>query len=185
MRIIASILTSLDGYLAGPNNEIDWFVYDEEFGKYVRDLMNNVDGIIYGKTSYEWNSQYWPTATNNDPMVVEKMNTVPKYVFSTTLTKVGWGKFDNAHLIKTNVEGEVKKLKEKPGKDIVIFGSSKVVSSFLEMGLLDELRIFVQPIVLGTGKQLFTGVKERHKLKLSNSKALKSGVVQLVYTPAS
>ena len=113
------------------------------------------------------------------------MNTVPKYVFSTTLTKVGWGKFDNAHLIKTNVEGEVKKLKQKPGKDIVIFGSSKVVSSFLEMGLLDELRIFVQPIVLGTGKQLFTGVKERHKLKLSNSKALKSGVVQLVYTPAS
>jgi len=62
---------SLGGYLAGPNNEIDWFAYDQEFGNYVHELMNEVGAILYGRVTYEWNSQYWPTATNNDPFVVE------------------------------------------------------------------------------------------------------------------
>ncbi len=173
----------MDGYLAGPNNEVDWFVYDEEFGQYARNMLNEVGAILYGRVTYEWNSSYWPTATNNDSVVIEKMNTLPKIVFSTTLDKVSWGKFDNARLIKNNVEAEVKKLKQEPGKDMVIFGSGKVVSSFLKMGLIDELRIFVQPIILGAGLQMFRGLPERHKLKLVSSRPFKSGVVELVYHP--
>ena len=176
-------MMSLDGYLAGPNNEIDWFAYDDEFGNYVHDLMNEVGAILYGRVTYEWNSQYWPTATNNDPFVVGKMNSLPKIVFSTTLGKVQWGKYENASLIKSNAEAEVKKLKQQPGKDMVIFGSGVLVSSLLTMGLIDELRIFVQPIVLGKGLQLFRNLNERHKLKLMSSKVFKSGVVKLVYQP--
>jgi dihydrofolate reductase len=180
-KIIVSDLMSLDGYLAGPNNEIDWFAYDEEFGNYVHELMSEVGAILYGRMTYEWNSQYWPTATNNDPFVIEKMNSLPKIVFSTTLDKVQWGKYDNARLIKSNVETELSKLKQQSGKDMVIFGSGVLVSSLLSLGLIDELRIFVHPIVLGMGLQLFRNLNERHKLKLVSSTPLKSGVLKLIY----
>jgi|SRR5579862_8552293 len=111
------------------------------------------------------------------------MNSLPKIVFSTTLGKVQWGKYENASLIKSNVEAEVKKLKQQPGKDMVIFGSGALVSSLLTMGLLDELRIFVQPVILGNGLRLFRNLNERHKIRLVSSSALKSGVVKLIYEP--
>jgi dihydrofolate reductase len=184
-KIIVSDLMSLDGYIAGPNNEIDWFVYEQEFGNYVHELMSQVGAILYGRVTYEWNSQYWPTATNNDPFVIEKMNALPKYVFSTTLAKVSWGKYENAHLIKTNVESEVRKLKQQQGKDMVIFGSGALISSFLKMGLIDELRTFVQPVILGRGLQLFRNLNERYKLNLVSSTPMNSGVVKLVYESQS
>lgn len=186
-KVIVSNLMSLDGYLAGPKDELDWFIYDEGFDRYVQGLMGEVGAILYGRATYEFNSKYWPTAAENpaesNPYIVERMNSLPKIVFSTTLDKVEWGRYNNAQLIKKNIEAEVNKLKQQPGKDMVIFGSSNLVSSFLTMGLIDELRIFVHPIVLGSGKQMFTGVKERHKLKLVDSKPLTSGVVELVYEP--
>jgi dihydrofolate reductase len=111
------------------------------------------------------------------------MNSLPKCVFSTTLEKVSWGKYENAHLIKTNVENEVRKLNQEQGKDMVIFGSGGLVSSFLKMGLIDELRTFVQPVVLGRGLQLFRDLKDRYKFKLVSLTQLNSGVVKLVYEP--
>jgi dihydrofolate reductase len=111
------------------------------------------------------------------------MNNIPKYVVSTTLKKLDW---NNSHLIKTNVVEEVKKLKQQPGKDILVYGSGKLVNTLLQYDLVDELRLMVHPVVLGSGKRLFEDTAETMKvLKLADSKTFSSGVVLLSYHPAS
>ena len=106
------------------------------------------------------------------------MNNLPKIVFSRTLEKVGW---NNSRLVKDNILQEAARLKQQPGKDMVIFGSGSIVSTFAQSGLIDDYRIFVNPVVLGNGKPLFKGLNERLKLKLLSSKTFQCGVVLLHY----
>ena len=108
------------------------------------------------------------------------MNKTPKIVFSNTLKIAEW---NNTMLVFGSAEEEVKKLKEQPGKDMVIFGSGELVTSLAEAGLIDEYRVIVNPIVLGKGRSLFGGLKERLKLKLISSRVFKSGNVLLTYQP--
>jgi dihydrofolate reductase len=187
-RLIVSNLMSLDGFVAGPNGELDWFVHEgfmigTEFGQYARELISSVDAILLGRLTYEEFVGYWPTATDNDPVITERMNGLPKLVFSRTLNKVGWGKWNNAKLVKENAAGEVNRMKQEPGKDLVIYGSGDLASSFMRFGLIDEFQIFVQPIVLGKGKPQFKDLNERFKLKLITAKPFKSGAVGLYYEP--
>ena len=138
--------------------------------------------LLFGRVTYEMMASYWPTnqAIESDPIVAHLMNTLPKIVFSRTLQKTDW---QNTRLVKTDFIKEVSALKEQPGKDLCILGSSDLAVSFLEAGLLDEIRILVNPIVLGAGKPLFKGIKDRLKLKLLKTRIFKNGNILLYYQP--
>jgi len=128
-------------------------------------------------------AKYWPTpaAATDDPIVADKMNRLPKIVFSRTLSSVDW---QNTRLVKGNMAEEISKLKQQPGKDLIIFGSANLAATFIQHGLLDEFRIMVNPVVLGNGKPLFKGIKIKLNLKLLKTKTFGSGNVLLYYQPA-
>ncbi len=177
-------MVSLDGYFEGPNREIDWHNVDDEFNEQAVELLDNVDYLMFGRVTYQLMAGYWPTPTaiSNDPIVAERMNSLPKIVFSKTLDKAEWM---NTRLVKTNIEEEVSKLKQPPGKDIAIFGSSDLSLTLLQHNLIDEIRIMVNPVVLGSGKPLFQGINDRLKLKLLKAKTFNSGNVMLYYRPVA
>jgi dihydrofolate reductase len=178
-KIIVSNLVSLDGFFEGPNKELDWFVVEEEFFEYARDLLNDVDTILFGRITYLMMAAYWPNAKDNDATITHKMNHLNKIVFSKTLKKVDW---NNAVLAKDNLSKEIEILKKQPGKYIVIFGSGTLVTQLTNLGLIDEYQIIVNPIILGKGNFLFKGIIDKINLKLLDTKVLKSGVVILYYT---
>ncbi|MGZ3667648.1 MAG: dihydrofolate reductase family protein [Ktedonobacterales bacterium] len=181
-KLIVSEMVTVDGFFAGPNGEIDWHTVDEEFNNYAIELINSIDTMLFGRVTYEGMASYWPTpeAITNDPVIANEMNTALKVVFSTTLDKVNW---KNATLIKGDAAEEVAKLKQQPGKDMVIFGSGRLVSSLTQAGLIDEFRLIVNPVVLGSGVPLFKGMTESVRLRLTGSKTFQTGNVLLCYEP--
>ena len=185
-KVILSNLVTLDGFFAGPNGELDWFIVDEEGKKDANDLLSKVDAILFGRVTYQLLADYWPAAATNpstsksDLEIADKMNNLPKIVFSKTLQEVKW---NNSRLVKENIAEEISKMKQQPGKDMVIFGSGSIVTTFTQLGLIDEYRILVNPVVLGNGKPLFTGINDKQNLKLLKTKVLGSGIVILYYQP--
>ena len=185
-RLIVSNIMSLDGFIAGPKGELDWFVKEgfmteTEFGEHARNLNRSVDGILLGRKTYQAFAGYWPDATDNDPVITERMNNLPKIVFSRTLEKVEWGKWGNARLVKGDAGEEVRRLKSEPGKDLVIYGSAELVSSLTRLGLIDEYQFIIQPVVLGAGKPEFSDLGGRLKLQLTGIRQLREGAVILFY----
>jgi dihydrofolate reductase len=183
-KIIFRNLTSLDGYYEGPNREIDWHNIDAEFNDFAFSFLNTVDTLIFGRVTYELMARYWPTpeALKHDQVVAEKMNSLSKIVFSKTLKKAVW---NNTRLVNGLITPEIVQLKLQPGKDIAIFGSSDLALHFIPNGLIDEFHILINPVILGDGKPLFKGLKEKLKLKLLKSKTFNSGNVLLYYEPVS
>ena len=181
-KIIVSEYVTLDGFFAGPKGEIDWFVWDEETAQYARDLANSIDAILFGRVTYELMANYWPTPAPaaEEPVITNFMNNTPKIVFSKTLEKAAW---KNTIVIKEIKKEEILKMKQQPGKNMVIYGSGSIVSTFTELGLIDEYHIFVNPVVLGNGKPLFKDLKDRINLKLLKTKTFSSGNVLLIYQP--
>lgn len=179
-KIIVSNVVSLDGFFEGVNKEIDWFTVDESFFEYARQLLNEVDTILFGRVTYQMMAAFWPNAIDEDAVITHKMNHLPKIVFSKTLKRVEW---NNAKLVKNNLSKEVKSLKEQPGKDIVIFGSGTLVTQLTQLGLIDEYRIIINPFILGKGNTMFKGIDDKINLKLLQAKTLDSGVVILYYVP--
>jgi len=181
-KIIFQMLISLDGYFEGLNKELDWHIVDDEFNEYASEVLDAVDVILFGRVTYQLMAGYWPTsaARTDDPIIAEKMNRLPKIVFSKTLTKAEW---NNTRLVRENVEEEISQLKRQPGKDLVIFGSSDLTLSLSESGLIDEYRLFVIPLFLGAGKPVLHGLKGRLRLELLRTRQFKSGVVLLCYRP--
>jgi dihydrofolate reductase len=125
---------------------------------------------------------YWPTpyAIKNDPIVAERMNNLPKVVFSRTLDKASW---NNTKLIKGDMAAEMRKMKKEPGKDMAILGSGSIVSQLAQEGLIDEYQIAVNPVVLGQGRTMFDGIKEKLTLKLTKTRTFGNGNVLLCYEP--
>ena len=181
-KIIVSNMVTLDGYIEGPNRELDWHVLNDEFLKYAEDMLNAADVLLFGRVTYEMMAAYWtlPESIKNDAVIAGKMNSLPKIVFSKTLDKVEW---ENTSLIKENIKGEMLKLKGQPGKDIVILGSASIVSAFTQMGIIDEYRILINPVILGAGNLQFRGNINKTLLRLTDLKKLNSGVVILYYQP--
>jgi dihydrofolate reductase len=161
--------------MEGPNRELDWHVVDEDFARYVAEMENQIDTILFGRVTYQMMAAYWPTSTEPEARM---MNELPKLVFSRTLTKVDW---NNSRLVKDNIAGEIARLKQQPGKDIAMFGSADLASTFMRLGLIDEYRIFVNPVVLGGGAPMFKDINVRTALKLLKTETLSSGVVILYY----
>jgi dihydrofolate reductase len=181
-NVFLFMMLTLDGYFEGPDQDIGWHNVDEEFNEFAIHQLNDVETLLFGRVTYEGMASYWPTpfAKENDPIIAEKMNTVPKLVFSKTLDTAEW---NNSRLVKENIAEEVSKLKQQPGKDLAIFGSSTLAVTLLQMGLIDELRIMVNPVVLGNGKPLFKGIHDKLNLKLLKTKTFRSGNVLLYYQP--
>ena len=181
-QVILFNMVTLDGFFAGPNEEIDWHHVDEEFNEFAIAQLNSAGGLLFGRVTYQGMASYWPTdtATANDPIVADKMNTLPKIVFSRTLERAEW---NNTRLVKGNIAEEISKLKQQPGKDWLLFGSADLASTLTNLGLIDEYRIMLNPVVLGNGKPLFKGIKEKLNLKLANTKTFRNGNVLLCYQP--
>jgi dihydrofolate reductase len=178
-RLIMWNLTTLDGFVEGPNRDISWHedVWGEELEKLSIEQGLSAGGLIFGRVTYELMASHWPGATGE---VADFMNALPKYVFSRTLTKSDW---NNTQMFGSDVPGTVARLKRENTKDIFLFGSAGLAASLTPHGLIDEFRIAVTPIILGGGTPLFKA-GERLKLKLLDSRTLSTGVVILRYSPA-
>jgi dihydrofolate reductase len=181
-KVLFFMMTSLDGYFEGPDHEIDWHNVNDEFNDFALAQLKEVDTLLFGRVTYELMASYWPTeaARTDDPVVAERMNSLPKIVFSRSLREAHW---ENTTLVKEGFAAEVMKLKQQPGKDLIIFGSSDLAVTFLDHGLLDECRIMISPVVLGRGKALFAGINDRLRLRLLRAKTFHSGNVLLYYEP--
>jgi dihydrofolate reductase len=179
-KLLMFNMVSLDGFFAGPRGEIDWHTVDEEFNKFASEQLEAVDVLVFGRSTYQMMASYWPSpqAARNDPEVAEKMNAKSKVVFSKTLEKAEWA---NTRLAKGNLAGEISGLKGQPGRDLIVFGSANLAAGLTRLGLIDEYRIMVNPVVLGSGRGLFAGLEERLPLKLVKTKRFRSGNVLLTY----
>lgn len=175
-RILVSMMVSADGFIEDSNKELSVFKDDEEVLKYFEDLLDSVDVIMFGRRAYELMVDYWPKETGS---VAEKMNQKSKIVFSKTLSKVGW----NTRLIKNNIAEEIMQLRNEPGKDIVLYAGAEILSTFRKLGLVEEYRLAVYPVVLGKGTPLFKDIDHTMSLKLVDTRKFKSGVVLLTYQP--
>ncbi len=173
-------MVSLDGYIEGKNKEIDWHNVDEEYNTYAARLLDSADVLLFGKNTYQLMENYWPTreAVLNDPIIAEKMNQLTKIAFSTSLKKAKW---QNTRIVSENVTEEILQLKKQSTKDIVILGSTHLVSYLTKMKLIDEFQIMINPIVLGSGTSYFIDVEEKLHLTLVKTKRFASGNVLLCY----
>ena len=187
-KIIVTTWITLDGFLAGPNGEMNWVMVDQEMGQYEVDLVSSADTLIFGRVTYESFAGSWPHVPEN-PSVSEGekeyariLNSMRKIVFSKSLEKAEW---NNSQLMKEVLPEEITRMKQEPGKDMVIYGSASIVQALTNLGLIDEYQLLVHPVVLGSGKPLFTGIAKPVQLRLSQTKSFPSGVIGLYYAPQS
>jgi dihydrofolate reductase len=187
-KIIAALIVSVDGFIEGPNGELDWVeTWEDPF-----DLLPQIDTCILGRGMYPVYEQYWQAVLTNPEGIVPFTGKAPSkgeieyarfaektphIVLSKTLDRVAW---KNTRIVRDVVE--IKAMKQQPGKDMHAVGGATLVSSLMNHGLIDELRLVVAPIVLGAGKALFKDVKERHALRFLGATPLKSGTVRLTYS---
>ena len=166
-KVILGLALSLDGFIEGPKGEYDWCFTDQDYG--LSDFFKRVDTAFIGRKTYEMT-----LGLKQEGAAFPKLK---EYIFSTTLTKVKEG----ATLVKGDLKAEVEKIKKEEGKDIWLFGGAALTSSLLQLKLVDELWLSVHPILLGSGKPLFSGIKERKPLELLESKTYSTGLVSLRY----
>ena len=182
-KVVIFNQVSLDGYFVDMHGDMSWaHKSDAEWLAFVEENASGGGELLFGRVTYELMASYWPTprARENDPIVAERMNNLPKIVFSRTMDKASW---NNTKLVKGDLAAEIRKMKKEPGKDMVIFGSGSIVSQLAQAGLIDEYQIAVIPLVLGKGRTMFDGIKEKLSLKLTNTRAFGNGNVLLCYEP--
>jgi len=183
-NLIFFMHTSLDGFVAGPNGEMNWIKVDEEMFDFVGTMTAQSDTALYGRVTYEMMQSYWPTAgdkpnaSKHDKEHSSWYNSVPKVVLSRTIQQ---GDLQNTTVVSDNLSENISKIKKKDGKNIIIFGSPRASQSLLKEGLIDEFWLFVNPIILGEGMPLFKDVPGTVKLKLAESITFASGVIALHY----
>src|SRR5437773_11686114 len=177
-RLAATLFMSLDGVVESPEK---WsFPYwNDEIGKFKHEETFSSDALLLGRVTYEGFAAAWPSRKDPEGFA-DRFNSMPKCVASRTLKKLEW---NNSHLVTGDLSAEVSKLKQQPGKDIVIHGSPGLIRSLLPHDLIDEYRLLVYPLVLGSGKRLFDEGSAAN-LKLAESAAFDTGVVKLIYRPA-
>ena len=178
-KVTAGLFLSLDGVVESPEKwQLPYF--NDEMGEAIGAAMAATDTMLLGRVTYQEFASYWPGVSAKDQPFANHMNNTPKFIVSTTLAEpLEW---QNSTLIKENVAEEISTLKQ-PGKDISILGSATLVRSLLRDDLLDELRLMIHPIVLGTGKRLFEDGGNQKALNLVGSKTFSTGVLYLIYQP--
>lgn len=173
------MMVSLDGYFEGQNHDLSWHNVDAEFNAFADEQLDETDTLIFGHKTYELMANFWPTQQAMDiaPDTAKRMNSSQKIVFSSQSFTPTWA--------STNAYTDIKmldELKQEPGKSIIILGSSNLCLSLLEAGLLDEIRIMVNPIVIGKGTALFNGIGHPLELNLIDSRPFKNGNVLVRYS---
>jgi len=180
-RLTAFEQVSLDGFFVDAKGDMSWaHKQDPEWNEFAAGNAKGGGTLLFGRVTYEMMASFWPTeaARQRMPEVAEGMNTLPKVVFSRTLSETPW---KNTRLVKGDMVAEVRKMKSEPGRGMVILGSGSVVSQLTEAALIDELQIVVNPIVLGRGRTLFETVKKSVPLKRVDTRAFGNGNVVLTY----
>lgn len=183
-NLIFFMHTSLDGFVAGPNGEMDWIRFDDELFDFVATMTDKADTALYGRVTYEMMQGYWPTAgdkpnaTKHDKEHAAWYKQVSKIVVSRTLSGEG---LENTTVISDQLASKINAIKNKEGKDILIFGSPRASHSLLGLGLIDAFWIFVNPVLLGQGMPLFQNVTDKINLTLVESKLFSCGVIALHY----
>lgn len=193
MKLTMTTFLSLDGVMQGPggpdedrSNGFDqggWLVpyADDDMGKLVSDWFAAADAFLLGRKTYEIFAAYWPNITDQTDPVATKLNSLPKYVVSNTLDKVEWS---NSTLIRGDAEEEITKLKQGPGNELQVHGSGHLAQTLMARDLIDEYRLWIYPVVLGSGRRLFQDGITPTALKLVDTKTTSTGVVIHVYKPA-
>ena len=185
-KVIVSMNVTLDGFMAGPNCELDWHFnyWNEEMARYAGEQLSKADTILLGRVTYNAMAKYWPSKIRDllcpreDVAFASMINDYQKVVFSKTLQHTDW---NNSRLAKESIRKEIVKLKQQPGKDMIVYGSGSIVSALAKSGLIDEYILWLHPVVLGKGKMLFKNTNTRSKLKLSSTRTFNTGVIILYY----
>jgi dihydrofolate reductase len=179
MKVVVTEYMTLDGVMDEPG-QWSFPYFNDELAKFKYDELFASDALLLGRVTYQGFAAAWPTMTGTGDFG-ERMNGMPKYVASTTLTEAEW----NASLIEGDVAEEVSKLKQQPGQDLLVAGSAQLVRTLQQRDLIDEYRFLVHPIILGSGKRLFSDGSDTKKLRLVESKTSSTGVLILTYHPVS
>jgi dihydrofolate reductase len=185
-RIVVTEFVSLDGVMEAPGGGEDFehagwtfeIARGDEGDKFKLDEALEAEALLLGRKTYQGFAAAWP---DREGEFADKFNNMPKYVVSSTLEQAEW---NNSTLLDGDVVEEVSKLRQQPGGDIVVHGSAELVQTLLEHDLVDELRLMVFPVVLGTGKRLFGATSNKKTLRLADSKTVGDGVEILIYAPA-
>jgi dihydrofolate reductase len=185
-KLIVFNHVSLDGYFVDMNGDMSWAHSsheDEEWNAFVADNANGGGTLVFGRVTYDLMASFWPTpvALQSLPALTERMNNLPKIVFSRTMDSASW---NNTKLVKGEIAAEIAMMKKETGEGMAILGSGSIVSQLAQEGLIDEYQIVVNPIVLGKGRTMFDGVKDRLNLKPTKTRAFGNGNVLLCYEPA-
>ena len=184
-KLIVFNHVSLDGYFTDAKDDMSFAHNDRQDAEWDAFVQSNARGggtLVFGRITYELMASFWPTplAAENMPLVAQQMNSLPKVVFSRTLDAVSW---NNTKLVKADMAGEIRKMKQEAGEDMVILGSGSIISQLAREGLIDEYQIVVDPVALGKGRTMFDGIKEKLPLKLIKTRAFGNGNVLLCYEP--
>jgi dihydrofolate reductase len=176
---------SLDGFFTDASGDMSWaHKRDPQWQAFVSENASGGGQLLFGRVTYELMAGFWPTplAAQANPVVAERMNNLRKFVVSSTMEKASW---NNTTLLKGDLAAEVRKLKQEAGPNIVIMGSGSIVAQLADAGLIDEYQIALNPLVVGSGRTLFEGVKRKLPMKLASSRAFDNGNVMLFYEPAA
>lgn len=185
-KLKLQVQMSVDGYIAGPNGELDWMVWDwgDDLKKYVTELTEPVDTILLGRKMADGFISHWAKVAEDpdDPeyWAGKKFTDTPKVVFTKTLDKSEW---PNTELAKGDLADEINKLKDGEGKDIIVYGGAEFVTSLVKAGLIDEYYLFINPTALGKGLTIFNDLENRQDLILARSTPFECGIVVQVYEP--
>lgn len=185
-KLIVSMNITLDGFMSGPRCELDWHfgAWNHEMAQVAAEQLHRADTIILGRITYGAMARYWPMQAKNpecareDIAFADMMNTYTKIVFSNTLHQPEW---HNTRLVTGNIDKEIAGLKQQPGKDMIIYGSGKLVATLIQLGLVDEYQLWVHPVVLGQGKPLFRELRDKINMRLISTTKFSSGVVMMSY----
>ena len=182
-KLVVFNQVTLDGYIADAHGDMSWAHKDDaEWNAFAAENASAGGVLLFGRITYHLMAGFWPTpaALENAPAVAEAMNRMQKVVFSRTLKKASW---QNTTLVKGDIAAAVRRMKHEPGPGMAILGSGSIVSQLTQAGLIDEYQIVVNPVVLGQGKTMFEGIKEKVTLKLTKTRAFGNGNVLLCYEP--
>ena len=185
-KVILQEFVSVDGLASGPNDSVDFVPAsnqgDQGFGQRQMEFLDSIDTILLGRVTYEMFAGHWPNVPPGpDRPFADKLNAIPKVVFSRTLDRAPWGSYPDAKLVTTSATKEVAQLRQGSGKDMVIWGSLSLAQSLMGEGLIDEYQLIVCPVVLGTGRTLFPEKKDSVTMKLLTTKSFERGSVLLAY----
>jgi dihydrofolate reductase len=188
-KVILQEFVTLDGLAAGPNDSVDFVPQatqgDDALAREQMALIDSIDTILLGSVTYRLFVGHWPNVTEGKEKVfADKLNALPKIVFSSTLARAPWGRWPEAKIVRTGAADEVARLKGQAGKDMVLWGSLSLAQSLMDARLIDEYRLVVCPVALRNGRSLFRDPVDQGELKLQEAKAFDRGAVLLKYGAA-